>query len=84
MFSTIFESILGSKIYHPIAGLTNDSRQGKRRSYIAINGKNNDGHEFLDEAKKKGAVVALVNEINKDFDCGNKVKDTIESIKRVK
>ncbi len=85
MFSTIFESMLGSKIYHPIAGLTNDSRHVEGGDlYIAIKGKNNDGHEFLDEAKEKGAVAALVNEINNDFDLQQiKVKDTIESIKSV-
>ena len=61
MFTTVLESTLNLKIYHPITGITNDSRQIKKGDlYIAINGKYNDGHNFLDEVNKKGAAAALV------------------------
>ena len=68
MFTTILESTINSKIYHPITGLTNDSRQIKKGDlYIAMNGQYNDGHEFLEDVNKKGATAALVQEPNHDI-----------------
>ena len=69
MFTTILESTIKSKIYHPITGLTNDSRQIKKGDlYIAMHGQYNDGHDFLEEVNKKGAAAALVQEPKHDID----------------
>ena len=85
MFSTIFESITHSKFYHPITGLTNDSRQVKKGDlYIAINGDNNNGHDFLNEVSEKGAAAALVNKPDNNFDIQQiQVIDTINTLKKV-
>ncbi|MBA65851.1 MAG: hypothetical protein CMG55_08635 [Candidatus Marinimicrobia bacterium] len=62
MFTTIFEKITSSKINRPITGISNDSRKVKQGDlYIALEGENTDGHNFLTEASKKGANAALVN-----------------------
>ena len=85
MFSTIFESITNSKVYHPITGLTNDSRQVKKGDlYIAIIGENNDGHNFLNEVYEKGGSAALVNKLNNNIDLQQiKVIDTIDALKKI-
>ena len=41
---------------------TKDTQDGD--VFIALKGNKNDGHEFIDEAYKKGAVAVIVN---KDF-----------------
>ena len=65
MFTAILESVIYSKIYYPITGLTNDSRQLQKGDlYIAIKGQHNDGHKFLDDVNKKGASAALVQKSN--------------------
>ena len=85
MFTAIFESTLNLKIYHPITGLTNDSRQVKKGDlYIAINGKHYDGHEFLDDVETKGAVAALVQKPKDDINIQQlQVTNTYEILKQL-
>ena len=85
MFTTILESTINSKIYHPITGLTNDSRQIKKGDlYIAMNGQYNDGHEFLEDVNKKGATAALVQEPNHDIDLQQiHVSNTMITLKKL-
>ncbi len=66
MFSAIIEKTTGVKIFHPITGVSNDSREIKKGDlYIALIGEKIDGHKFLEEVANKGATAALVNyEIN--------------------
>ena len=69
MFTAVLESTINSKIYHPITGLTNDSRQIQKGDlYIAMNGQYNDGHKFLDDVNEKGATAAIVQEPNNGID----------------
>ena len=65
MFTTVLQSTINLKIYHPITGLTNDSRQIQKGDlYIAFNGQSHDGHKFLNDVNKKGAAAAIVQEPN--------------------
>jgi UDP-N-acetylmuramyl pentapeptide synthase len=44
-----------------ITGAAIDSRNIKRGNiFFAIDGKHNDGHNFLQQAEKKGASIAIV------------------------
>ena len=85
MFTTVLESTINSKIYHPITGLTNDSRQIKKGDlYIAINGKYNDGHKFLYDVNKKGASAAIVQESKNDINLQQlKVINTIDTLEKL-
>ncbi len=85
MFNAILESALSLKIYHPITGLTNDSRQVKKGDlYIAMNGQYNDGHEFLDDVDRKGAAAALVQKSKENIDLQQlQVTDTYEILRKL-
>ena len=54
--------VFGSNLKNlKITGVEIDSRKIKRGNiFFAIEGKNNDGHNFIQQAKDKGAVLALV------------------------
>ena len=83
MFTNVLESVTNSKVYHPITGLTNDSRKIKPGDlYIALNGQNHDGHQFLNEVNDKGASAAIVNEIDDEIKLQQiKVIDTMSFLK---
>ena len=83
MFTNVLESVTNSKVYHPITGLTNDSRKIKPGDlYIALNGQNHDGHQFLNEVNDKGASAAIVNEIEYEINLQQiKVIDTMSFLK---
>jgi UDP-N-acetylmuramoyl-tripeptide--D-alanyl-D-alanine ligase len=69
-FSTVFETVTGQKLLHPILGITTDSRDVKEGDlYIALKGERVDGHSFLASVAKNGSSCALVSEpeINLDF-----------------
>ena len=85
MFTTILESTIKSKMYRPITGLTNDSRQIKKGDlYIAMHGQYNDGHAFLEDVNKKGAAAALVEEPNHDIDLQQlHVSNTMITLKKL-
>ena len=85
MFTAVLESTINSRIYHPITGLTNDSRQIQKGDlYIAMNGKYNDGHRFLDDVNEKGATAAIVQELNNGIDLQQiKVQSTKNTLKEL-
>ena len=85
MFNMILESVVGTKIHRPITGLTNDSRKIEKGDlYIALNGQNFDGHDFLSEVNKKGASAALVNKPNQHLDLQQiKVFNTMDILKEI-
>ena len=85
MFTAVLESTINSKIFHPITGLTNDSRQIQKGDlYIAMNGQYNDGHKFLDDVNKKGAAAAIVQEPNNGIDLQQlQVQDTTCTLKEL-
>jgi len=85
MFNAVLESVTGVKIHHPITGLTNDSREIEKGDlYVALNGINFDGHDFLSEVNKKRASAALVNKINRDLDLQQiKVFNTLDILKKI-
>ena len=60
------------------SGASIDSRVVlKKNIFFALKGSTNDGHNFLEEAKKKGASIAIVEKINKKIDIHQiKVKNT--------
>jgi len=61
-FAAVFESVTKTKLYRPITGITTDSRETKIGDlYIALEGEKFDGHNFLDQVIKSGAVAALVS-----------------------
>ncbi|MFZ8802725.1 MAG: Mur ligase domain-containing protein, partial [Candidatus Calescibacterium sp.] len=70
------ESICGGKVivrdekdksitFHYISSDTRQSVDGAL--FVAIKGKNFDGHDFLEEAQRKGAVAVLVSSENKNL-----------------
>ena len=85
MFNTILESVTGTKIHHPITGLTNDSRKVEKGDlYIAFNGQNFDGHDFLNAVNEKGASAALVNNVNYNLELQQiKVLSTMSILKKI-
>jgi len=61
-FSKVFESVIGISLERSITGICTDSRQCIEGDlYIAIKGENVDGHYFIEDAQKLGAVAALVD-----------------------
>ena len=85
MFTAVLESTINKKIYHPITGLTNDSRQIQKGDlYIAMNGQHNDGHKFLDDANEKGAAAAIVQQLNNGIELQQlQVQNTMETLKEL-
>ena len=84
-FSTVFETVTGQKLLHPILGITTDSRDVKEGDlYIALKGERVDGHSFLASVAKNGSSCALVSEpeINLDFQ-QVQVKDPQETIGQI-
>jgi len=61
-----------------VTGLQYDSRKvGKGDLFVAVKGYETDGHRYLPAAKEKGAVLAVVEEINKTIDVPQvRVKDS--------
>ncbi len=48
--------------------VSSDTRQSVNKAlFVAIKGKNFDGHDFLIEAQERGAVAALVSSVNKNL-----------------
>ena len=85
MFNMVLESVTKTKIHHPITGLTNDSRKIEKGDlYIALNGQNVDGHDFLSAVNEKGASAALVNKPNQLLELQQiKVFNTMDSLKEI-
>ena len=70
-----------SSLSGEITGVSYDSREVKPgHLFIAIKGQKTDGHDYLENAGKSGAVAALVEEI-KSFDLPQiKVRSTLQSL----
>ena len=85
VFATIFESVTKSKLHRPITGISTDSRDIQHGDlYIAIIGEKVDGHKFLIQVEKAGAVAALVSNLNTSIDMQQiKVSDTIKEIAKI-
>ena len=85
LFATVFESITKSKLHRPITGLSTDSREIKEGDlYIAINGNRVNGHQFLNEVMRAGAVAALVCDINENIDIQQiRVPNTLNAISEI-
>ena len=67
-FSKIFKAALGKSLDVKIKGLVTDSREVQKDDmYIAISGERVDGHSFLPEVFKKGAIAALVNKVDENI-----------------
>jgi len=82
-FSKIFESVTNIPLNKNISGICTDSRQCLNDDlYIAIRGDNVDGHDFINEAIKFGAVAVLSDK--KDIQNENiqiiTVENTIETV----
>ncbi len=82
MFSTIFESVTGSQLYHPVTGITTDSRNVVEGDlYIALKGERVDGHTFLDHVSDAGASAALVSRRDENLEFQQvKVNDPLMEI----
>ena len=67
-FAAVFESVTKNKLHRPVSGLTTDSREVKSGDlYIALEGEKVNGHQFIADVEKLGAVAALVNKTNKEI-----------------
>ena len=67
-FAAVFESVTKNKLHRPVSGLTTDSREVKSGDlYIALEGEKVNGHQFIADVEKLGAVAALVNKTSKEF-----------------
>ena len=64
------------------SGAAIDSRLVSNKNiYFALKGQTNDGHNFLEEANKKGASIAIVEKINKKINIPQiKVKNTHKAL----
>ncbi len=84
-FSTVFETVTGQKLLHPILGITTDSRDVKEGDlYIALKGERVDGHSFLASVAKNGSSCALVSEPETNLDFQQvQVKDPQEAIGQI-
>ncbi|MCK4903618.1 MAG: UDP-N-acetylmuramoyl-tripeptide--D-alanyl-D-alanine ligase [Candidatus Marinimicrobia bacterium] len=60
-FSKVFKTVTNTSFVKIVTGISTDSRQCIEGDlYIAIKGKNVDGHQFIQKAKDAGAVAALI------------------------
>ena len=58
--SKILNKVLNKKRYYPFSGVSIDSRDVKKDNlFVAIKGKNNDGHKYIAKALKKGASYII-------------------------
>ena len=82
--SNIILDLFGVEIKNTIRGISTDSRNLKEGDiYIAIKGKNNDGHNYLEQVDSLNASAVIVDK-NKNYDTLNSqiifVDDTIKAI----
>lgn len=85
-FSKIFEAVTGISLKQNISGVCTDSRQCLNGDlYFAIKGENVDGHDFINEAIKFGAIAVLSDK--KDVQNENiqiiTVENTIETVGKI-
>ena len=62
-----------------VAGISSDSREiGENFVFVCLEGTRTDGHGFIDEALKKGACAAVIQ--NEKYECDRSI--TVESTRR--
>ena len=65
LFGVSIDAVLGSTSVS-IDSVTSDSRVlGSNSLFVAISGEHNDGHDYISDAVKKGAVAVLCEELPK-------------------
>ena len=68
-FSSVFETVTGQRLHHPVLGIATDSREVKAGDlYIALKGERVDGHAFLKAASDAGASAALISDKDDSLD----------------
>lgn len=69
----------------PLSGFANDTRRlNPGDVFIALKTDRRDGHDFLEDAKKSGAVAALVSEFRDEVDIAQlKVDDVLAGFQRI-
>lgn len=67
VFAIPTATIFNPDVYEPVSAVSIDTRKIKQNSlFIAIKGNNFDGHNFINEAIKKGAAAIMIAEQNKN------------------
>jgi UDP-N-acetylmuramoyl-tripeptide--D-alanyl-D-alanine ligase len=84
-FAKIWEEVTGVALNKTVRGIVTDSREGCPGDlYIAISGDRVDGHTFIKDVFKKGAVCALINsEIENADEQLIKVNNSVSTIGKV-
>ena len=84
--SRLIQNILKNDKLYKYEGVSIDSRNIKKNNlFISIKGKNKDGHQFVSQAYKKGALYCVVSKKNKNIN-NNKniyVKNTYKFLKEL-
>lgn len=81
-------NISGAVIYYPdlyksVTSVSIDTRTIKKNSlFVAIKGKNFDGHDYVNEAVKKGAIAVIVN--NRKINSFDNLKIPIIAVRNTK
>ena len=85
IFSAFFNEITKIHLNRPIIGISTDSRQIKENDlFIALEGNNYNGNDFLEIALKNGASAALVSKTNKNLDFQQiKVKNPLRTLNKL-
>ena len=80
----VLKNILNTKSKHPFNKISIDSNLVKQNNlFLAIRGKNNDGHNYISQAKKRGAKYFIVSKIkNRGFKNHFKVKNTLSFLRK--
>ncbi len=80
--SDILKRIVNSKKNYFFDGVSINSKKIKNKNlFVAIKGKKNDGHNYLDEANKNGASYCIVSKKNERKKNCIKVKNTMKFLK---
>ena len=84
-FSSVFETVTGQRLHHPVLGIATDSREVKAGDlYIALKGERVDGHSFLGFVEKNSAAAALVSQKNDALEFQQiEVNDPLEMIGKI-
>ena len=84
-FAKIWEEVTGVALNKTVRGIVTDSREVRPGDlYIAISGDRVDGHTFIKDVFKKGAVCALINsEIENADEQLIKVNNSVSTIGKV-
>ena len=81
--NNLINKVVGKKFNKKFLGVSINSKTIKKNLFIAIRGKNNDGHKFIKEACLKGASACVVSQKNCKISKNKKIKvqDTYKFLK---